>query len=127
MQSLAVQVQERQGQASLQKRVSRRQKQWSGVVLLIVRSIGAETLYKFLLSICEFLFVYDFILHQYFYGKSLSYLCMYLYLSMALLLVNIFLVKLFLVYTGIYNCLSMTLLFLWLKKAMTFKSLRLNC
>ena len=127
MQSLAVQVQERQGQASLQKRVSRRQKQWSGVVLLIVRSIGAETLCKLLLSICEFIFVYDFILHQHFYGKSLSYLCMYLYLSMALLLVNIFLVKLFLVYIGIYNCLSMTLLFLWLKKAMTFKSLRLNC
>lgn len=101
MQSLAVQVQERQGQASLQKRVSRRQKQWSGVVLLIVRSIGAETLYKLLLSICEFIFFYDFILHQHFYGKSLSYLCMYLYLSMALLLVNIFMVKLFLIYTGI--------------------------
>lgn len=111
MQSLAVQVQERQGQASLQKRVSRRQKQWSGVVLLIVRSIGAETLCKLLLSICEFIFVYDFILHQHFYGKSRSYLCMYLYLSMALLLVNIFMVKLFLIYTGIYNGLSMTLLF----------------
>ena len=62
-------------------------------VSLSIRLVRVEALQKPFLFIRVFIFVYDFIVRRCFHGKIVFYLYMYLYLSVTLLFVDIFMIK----------------------------------